>query len=234
MRSVLAATVPAAAVKPMARRRLPLSYIVAMVPIAAAVNLVGDFIVTSLRIPIFLDMTGTAICAFALGPWWAAVTGLLTNMGEGILISPSGIPFAVINMLGGILWGYGARYLTKDFPRLLLFGIVTGLACGVAATPIVALVFGGATGAPSDMVIAGFLAGGSALFSAALYGTVITNVADKIISVFFAVAVVTRLPTAVRGNLQLSKLPTARIMAYAVIGVLVGVVLTILIAIGTL
>lgn len=217
-----------------AHRRIPLSYIVALVPIAAAVNLVGDFIVTSLRIPIFLDMTGTAIVAFALGPWWAAVTGLLTNMGEGILISPAGIPFAVINVLGGIIWGYSAKYMTKSFPRLLLLGLITGIASGVAATPIVALVFGGATGAPSDLVIAGFLASGSSLFSAALYGTVITNVADKIISTFFAVAVVTRLPTAVRGNLQLSKLPTGRVLAYSVAGILIGVVLTILIVIGVI
>lgn len=50
------------------KRRLPLTYVVAVIPVAAALNIVGGYINTVLNLPIFLDMIGTMVTAVILGP----------------------------------------------------------------------------------------------------------------------------------------------------------------------
>ena len=42
------------------RPRIPTTYIVALIPVAAALNIVGSTINAALRLPTFLDMIGTA------------------------------------------------------------------------------------------------------------------------------------------------------------------------------
>ena len=46
--------------------RIPLTYVVALVPVAAALNVVGGTINTALGLPTFLDMIGTAVVAILL------------------------------------------------------------------------------------------------------------------------------------------------------------------------
>jgi energy-coupling factor transport system substrate-specific component len=59
--------------------RIPLTLVVALVPAAAALNIVGSMINNALKLPIFLDMIGTAVAAIVLGPWWGALTRSRTS-----------------------------------------------------------------------------------------------------------------------------------------------------------
>ena len=63
----------AIAVSKKGSKRLPLTYVVAVVPVAAALNIVGGYINTVLKLPIFLDMIGTMVTAVVLGPWWRSL-----------------------------------------------------------------------------------------------------------------------------------------------------------------
>ena len=49
-----------------ASSRIPLAYVVALVPVAAALNIVGGTINTALGLPTFLDQIGTAVVAIVL------------------------------------------------------------------------------------------------------------------------------------------------------------------------
>ena len=75
--------------QPVARKkvssRIPLTYVVALVPVAAALNIVGGQINTILKLPTFLDMIGTAVVAIVLGPWWGALVGVITNVVSALL-----------------------------------------------------------------------------------------------------------------------------------------------------
>ncbi|MEZ5189909.1 MAG: hypothetical protein R2717_02785 [Schumannella sp.] len=67
-------TAPAAATpkkSKTARAKLPTTLIVTLVPVCVALNIVGGYIASALRLPVYLDMIGTAISAIVLGPWWA-------------------------------------------------------------------------------------------------------------------------------------------------------------------
>jgi hypothetical protein len=78
---------------------------------------------------LFLDMTGTALTAFLLGPWWGAIVALLSSSAVNWLLSPipggelNIFPWALVNMVGGLLWGLMAR--TQRFRQYLQAGTNT-------------------------------------------------------------------------------------------------------------
>lgn len=96
---------------------------------------------------VFIDMTGTALTAFVLGPWWAAAVGVTTTTINGGFFE-NYFPFAVVNIAGALVWGYGARmanlngrlFLAVDKnPRkilywLLFFSVLGGVVGGLTST----------------------------------------------------------------------------------------------------
>jgi hypothetical protein len=75
---------------------------------------------------LFLDMTGTALTAFLLGPWWGAIIALLSSSAVNWLLSPvpggelNIFPWGLVNMTGGLFWGWMAR--TASFRHYLKSG----------------------------------------------------------------------------------------------------------------
>ena len=49
-----------------ARAKLPTTLIVTLIPVCVALNIVGGYIASALRLPVYLDMIGTAISAIVL------------------------------------------------------------------------------------------------------------------------------------------------------------------------
>ena len=79
-------------------------------------NYVGLTLSRHLESILFLDMTGTALVAFLLGPWWGAVVGLLSNSVINWLLFPGSggdvaiFPWSLVSMTGAIYWGSMARH----------------------------------------------------------------------------------------------------------------------------
>ena len=78
-------------------------------------NYVGLTLSRHLESILFLDMTGTALVAFLLGPWWGAIAALLSNSVVNWLLYPESgadvviFPWSLVNMTGAIYWGWMAR-----------------------------------------------------------------------------------------------------------------------------
>src|SRR5215510_3024453 len=80
-------------------------------------NYVGLTLSRHLESILFLDMTGTALVAFLLGPWWGAIVALLSNSvvnwvsypetGADVII----FPWSLVNIAGAVYWGWMARQL---------------------------------------------------------------------------------------------------------------------------
>ena len=47
--------------------RIPITYVVTLVPVAAALNIIGGYIANALKLPVYLDMIGTAVASIVLG-----------------------------------------------------------------------------------------------------------------------------------------------------------------------
>jgi energy-coupling factor transport system substrate-specific component len=212
----------------LARRRrssngdLPSTLIVALVPTCAALNIVGGYIANALRLPIYLDMIGTAISAIVLGPWWGALVGVIGNCGQALIIGPVSIPFALVNVAGALLWGYGVRRLGlgRTFPRFFALNIVVALGCTLVSVPIYVTLFGGATGNVADALTASFVAMGQKLYVSVFSSNILTTLADKIIGGFIAIEIIHALPEAWTAKLDVVQTGGMRRVLY-IVGVLV-------------
>jgi hypothetical protein len=78
-------------------------------------NYVGLTLRRHLDSILFLDMTGTALVAILLGPWWGAIVALLSNSVVNWLLYPEAgadvviFPWSLVNMTGALFWGMLAR-----------------------------------------------------------------------------------------------------------------------------
>ena len=184
--------------------RIPLTYVVALVPVAAALNIVGNLINTALRLPTFLDMIGTAVVAIVLGPWWGALVGAITNIVQSFTSGPISLPFAACNVVGALVWGYGVRWgFGKKYWSFFVLNMVVAFFVSLVAVPIYVFVFGGATGHFADMMTAAFLAMGQNLLVSVFSSNILVSLADKIISGFVALAIIEALPQNLTAGLQL-------------------------------
>jgi energy-coupling factor transport system substrate-specific component len=207
--------------------RIPLTLVVALVPAAAALNIVGSTINTALKLPIFLDMIGTCVAAIVLGPWWGALVGVITNVGGSLINGPIGIPFALANVAGALVWGYGVRSwgMGRNNVTYFILNIIVSLAVTAAAAPIVIFVFGGATGHSSDALTAAFAQAGQDLITSVFASNIIVSLADKIIAGYVALAIINALPSNLIAGIRLPTQTGMRGVMTAVIGVVIGVAL---------
>jgi hypothetical protein len=78
-------------------------------------NYVGLTLSRHMESILFLDMTGTAMVAFLLGPWWGAIVALLSNSVVNWLLYPETggdvviFPWSLVSMTGACYWGWMAR-----------------------------------------------------------------------------------------------------------------------------
>jgi energy-coupling factor transport system substrate-specific component len=208
-----------------ASSRIPLTLVVTLVPVAAALNIVGGTINTALKLPTFLDMIGTCVAAIVLGPWWGALVGVITNVGGSFINGPIGIPFALANVAGALVWGYGVRSwgMGSNSIKYFILNVIVALAVSAAAAPIVIFVFGGATGHSSDAITAAFAQAGQDLITAVFASNVIVSLADKIIAGYVALAIIQALPANLTASLVLPKQEGMKKVLVSVIGIVIGV-----------
>jgi energy-coupling factor transport system substrate-specific component len=142
-----------------------------------------------LHLPLFLDMIGTAICAMALGPWCGAAVGVLTNLGETAVLGTSSIPFALVQIVGALLWGYGLRRFGfgRTLPRYFLLHLLVALACTATATPILVLLFPSDGGHNAQITLINTIHHVVDSFVASVFsGNLFYSVIDKLIAGFAA------------------------------------------------
>ena len=218
---------PVQARAPAAAREGPpaTALIVALVPLAVALNFLANSLVALLGLPIYLDTIGTFLAAALLGPWWGALAGVMTNVVGTLPNGASNLLFAPVNVAAALVWGYGIRRLLLGRTVAGFFGlaVVVGVVTGVLATPVVLFVFGGATGHPSDLITATLASFG--IERAALVSSVVTSVPDKVIAAYAGLAITAALPAAVAGRAVLPETPGTRRLALALAGIVAGVVL---------
>lgn len=179
--------------------------VVVLLVACVALNLVGREFVDFFRFPIYLDMVGTAIAAIALGPWRGAGVGLTTNLIGAIGSGWVSIPFALVNIVGALVWGYGVRAwgMGRTLARFFVLNLMAAFACTVVAVPILVTVVGDRLDA-DQFTIRLLVEDALGNFAGAVaFSNLMTSSADKLISGFFALVVISALPVALRTGLPL-------------------------------
>lgn len=159
-------------------------FIVLVLLACVGLNLLGRVIVDALHVSIYLDMSGTAVASVLLGPWWGALVGVLTN-GIGVLTSGfASLPFALVNVAGALVWGYGYHRfgMGRTLLRFFALSVIAGVVCTLVATPILLLMFGGFTAHVSSEVAQAVLGVVPSLPVAVFTSNLLLSVIDKVIS----------------------------------------------------
>ena len=168
--------------------------VILLIPVAIAINIVGGQMTSMLKIPVDLDMIGVILVGALAGPIPAAVTGVLTNLINGVM-DPSWLPYAFCSFFIGITSGLLSKYnMMNKIWKLIVSGIVIALVATVTATPITVFFFGGATGGGACMIAAGLMATGKQILEAVLSVYIVTETIGKTISVFVAYIIIKVIP----------------------------------------
>lgn len=170
-----------------------------LIPLAAVLGTAGGVFTQTLRLPLFLDALGTVLIAFVAGPWPALVTGLMTNVLEGVVLSPTYFFYSPVNMVAGLVAGYLALVgLARTYPKLLVTGLLVQASGVIVGAPITVIVFGGVTGAGTDAAVAFFLSTGQNILTSVLATDVIFGTIDKVLTVFISYYVARSIPSRYR------------------------------------
>jgi energy-coupling factor transport system substrate-specific component len=184
--------------------------LVVLVALCAALNLVLGSIVYLVKLPIYLDMVGTMLCALILASRkpvafvCSAAAGVVSLL-IGTLVNPylawfSGTAVAVAavtafvsNRFGEVLRrGSTARF--GFWGRLVPLGALTGVVSALVSAPIVVFLFGGVTGSGSAALVAFFLKTGHQLMKAALLSGLTAEPLDKTIQLLLSVLLLRATP----------------------------------------
>lgn len=163
--------------------------VILLIPVAIAINVVGGQMTSILKLPVDLDMIGVILVGALAGPIPAAMTGILTNLINGIF-DPTWIPYAFCAMFIGIASGLLSKYnMMNKLWKMLVSGIVIAMVGVITATPVTVLVFGGA-----NMYTAPLLAIGKGIVESVLSLYLVTETIGKTISVIIAFLIIKAIP----------------------------------------
>jgi len=167
----------------------------ALMAVAIVLNIVLGQIVSTLKLPIFLDSIGTVLVAVLAGPWAGGLTGLLSNLIWGLISDPVAAAFAPVALIIGVVAGLCAKYgLFKKWWQAIISGVLITLALSIVAIPIRVYMFGGITGSGADFITAYLLATGRDLFSAVFITVITDNLLDKVVTALLVWLIVKGLP----------------------------------------
>ncbi|WZH35329.1 MAG: hypothetical protein PIR02_11120 [Microbacterium enclense] len=177
--------------RPRASPRAPLRFIPVTILGCLLLNFAGLVLVQHLHLPLYLDMAGTAVAAIVFGPWYGVAVGLATNLLGFAVGAPGAAPFALVNAVGALVWGYGVRRfgMGTDIVRYFQLNLLVAIACSLVGAPLGVLLYGGFSGHGSDTVTSSLEVLGLPLVAAAFSTNILTSVIDKLLTGFVALIV---------------------------------------------
>ena len=180
----------------------------AIIPFGIALNLAIGTMVSTLKIPLYLDAIAT-IAITLLAGWRAGVAvGVGSFLLGGVLVNPV-LPWfsctqAVIAIFTSLVASKGWLRLHAGagdtlpswgrYARFALVGIALGVVAGAVSAPIIVWLFSGITGSGPSLVVAVLLKSGETLFKAVLYSGFASEPLDKGLQLLFGVLLVSVLP----------------------------------------
>lgn len=179
--------------------------LLALIPVAVAINLVLSTVVDAVGLPLFLDTTGTILMSALAGPVAGILTGVLTSAVNS-LRNPTFWPFVAIQIIVALYaWVAARRGWFRSLQTAVPAGLLLGVIASATSTPISYLIFKCATtGGIALTTKLGQLLGLSDL-GACFFGSFVSDFGDKAVTFALVTTILHALPrrTAARFPLAL-------------------------------
>lgn len=175
------------------KKKVPM-IVLALIPVGVAINFATYFIATSLKLPLFLDATGTVIVAATCGPVAGGLCGLLFSIISGISY-PTSMLYFPVSTICGVIIGLTAtklKWMTK-FSTSLLVALLLAINGVFLSYPITVMLFGGVTASGQSVILLGLQAMGFSQTAAYFISALMTEFLDKFLTVivgFFVIKLI--------------------------------------------
>jgi len=168
---------------------------IGVIALGAALNVSVGYLVSALKLPLYLDSIGTVLISALCGWFYGVVVGLSALVVLAVTVAPTIIAYAgtavVIAGVSALLVRAG---FLKNMKTTVIGGILVGLTAAVSSAPVTILLYGGVSLAGSDAVTTLFRAAGMPLWKSVLLGNLITDTADKLITSVVCLMLIRSLP----------------------------------------
>jgi len=179
--------------------------LLALIPVAVAINLALSAVVDATGLPLFLDTVGTILASALAGPLVGMGTGALTSLTNS-LRNPTFLPFVAVQVIVALYaWGAARAGLFRSLRTAIPTGLGLGIIASATSTPISYLVFGCSTTGGIALATALGKALGFSPLGACFFGSFVSDFGDKAVSFALVATVLHALPrrTAARFPLAL-------------------------------
>jgi energy-coupling factor transport system substrate-specific component len=165
-----------------------------LIPTLVGLNLVMGWIVSTVKLPIFLDSIGITIGAILGGPWVAIAVGVGTTLLGTVLFSPVLWAFSgSAAMIGIASYLLAQRGFYRRWYTAILAGLVIAVVAAVVSAPVSAIMFGGATAGGIDAVTLFFRSAGNSIMKSVFLSGFASEPVDKTMASLLAWFLVHRL-----------------------------------------
>jgi len=179
--------------------------------LCAALNVGIGAIVGMLKLPIYLDSTGTFLAA-ALGGWaYGAAAGIIAVLIAAVIIAPTAPAYSGTAIVIALVVSVFVRVkFLRSFPITIIGGITVGIAAAIVSAPVTTYLYGGVSLAGADAFTAFFKAMGNTLMESVILGGLATDPVDKLATALIAFMIIKAIPQRVFGRFRNGELFTQR------------------------
>lgn len=176
---------------------------IALIPIGIGINLGIGVIIHLLKLPLYLDAVGTILITLLIGLKAGIITGVTSFLVGGVLVNPV-MPYFCGTQAAIAIYAHlvGKRGAFKSIPRTILSGIGLGVVAAVVSAPVIAILFGGITGAGASFIVAYLLSTGKSILNSVILGGVSVEPIDKTLQCLLALFLMKSIPKSILNRFQ--------------------------------
>jgi energy-coupling factor transport system substrate-specific component len=166
-----------------------------LIALGAALNVSIGYLTGLLKLPLYLDSIGTILISALCGPLYGVIVGLSALVILALTAVPTVIAYAgtavVIALVTAALVPFG---FLRNLRVTIAGGFLLGVAAAAASAPVTTFLYGGVSLAGADAVTTFLRACGMPLWKSALWGSLITDSFDKVITALICYGLIRSLP----------------------------------------
>lgn len=162
--------------------------------LAVVINIVGAFIATTLKLPVFIDTIGTFLSAFLFGPLSGMLTGFTSSVINGVTFDPYSLYFMPVQIIIGLMAGICYKRGLFKGKSILLGTVIVTIIGSIVSSFIAAFVFGGITSSGTSFVVMYLKETGINIVTSVFSTQILFDLLDKAIVVSLVLTLMKALP----------------------------------------
>ena len=175
---------------------------VCFIALSAVINIIGGNLALVLRLPIYLDSIGTFLASALLGPVGGVLAGVVSGVISGITTDIYSLYFIPVQIVTGVAAGILFRTTLLKKWNIFLGAFCVSIAGTIISACITAYVFGGVTSSGSSILVTLL---GLNMVASAFVVQIVTDYADRLISIAIVVAVLAVLSNSMKQQIREGK-----------------------------